>query len=261
MPTLLRDPKEVPSAPREVVRKSLWKYCMGRWIAGWVLTGQGILFVTALLVVFYNVRPDNFFPDRAIDANPARVEGLIESAVVSYTGKNNTKNWRITFSYEVDGKAYEGFAYTKRGDIKAGQATTVTYCTLEPHLSRADGTNASIMPAWVLLFACSFLCVGLLFLGAAKRAMSQIQAVLRDGEPISATVESVVLNTKKKINNKHPWTIRFYFHTSAEYTGRLDLFPENKGDPAPCREDDKLVVVYMPHNPKIHALIFKEDFP
>lgn len=262
MAQIVRDFRTIPpNRPRTVKRKSQWHCSPKAWIAGWVLTVLGSVFLISVSVIQYQSRPAAFFPDSWIDANPGQSEGVVtDVAVVLASQRPGFDTFRVDFLFQVDGESYKGYAYGQNIELEQRDKVMITYDITSPEIARAEGTRASAIPVKLFFIGLLPTLFGGAFLLMAFMRIYQLRRVLARGKVGEATVVTVTQNKAVSAGKQHPWVVTYHFKVDGTFSGTASIFPQGDSADPPCEANELLPVVYLSHDPQHNSLVLRGDF-
>jgi len=240
----------VPPPPRKLSFRSrrLLKSSPVFLLVGGIFAGVGLV----LSLVFCWGLP----VDLLLDLDARRITGRVEQSRVNGSVRINSRHpTEVTFTYEVDGRVYQGDSNVLGVDPAAlppGAPVELEVVPSKPEWARVVGTTYSTF-GYFTLFVLVFPMIGLSLLAFALLSQRRRIRAFVYGRPGLGRVLSLELNHAVRINGRHPYKLVWEFEAEgARYEGSLSSMEREPLET--LVQEGHVVVLYDPARPRVNTV-------
>jgi hypothetical protein len=212
---------------------------------GWMFFSFGMVFFWVFAANSELVSMVKFFGDLDV------VEGQSLGTNATSASENDQSIYEVRYSYEVDGRRFEGSSYTfEAGYASAGEPVTVEYRAGSPAVSRIQGLRGGMF-GWGVVFVIIFPGIGLGMIIFPLRKRMREGSLLRDGTAVyGKLVNKEATNTE--INEQTVYALTFEFEDDR---GMVQRAVAKSHRPERLEDDAEELILYDPRDPRRHVLV------
>lgn len=184
--------------------------------------------------------------------------GIISRIVRSY-GNDDSTEYNVFVTYEVEGKVYESKLDAYASSFYEGKEIPIYYMENNVQQIGSLSFNALILifPGVGLIFFIS----GLIKILKDKRGMSKKEKLKQTGQRIDAQIQEIMRNTSYAVNNRNPYMIICRWYNPADqksYLFKSQNLWQNPADLIQEKNIQTLPVYYNPNKIKEYVVDLDE---